>query len=191
MKPGVYSFTSMVGPENGPPTAISVGSFSGGGYKPRPGQEDPPKPPVQTSIKNPWVQVKFNQGVSQPFQVSSLTDLGKDPSVNNATRVLLDGEIPAWGEWSKTDSGEALFVITETQLLPGVKPPAQEPLPGYNVKLVSSTGKPPSSGESTDVFLIVAAAAAGLLALGVIGVFVVKRRKSNDEAPTASIDANS
>lgn len=191
MKPGVYSFTSMVGPENGPPTAISVGSFSGGGYKPRPGQEEPPKPPAQTSIKNPLVQVKFNQGVSQPFRVSSLTDLGQDPSVNNTTRVLLDGEIPAWGQWSKTDSGEALFVITETQLLPGIKPPAQEPLPGYNVKLVSSTGKSQSAGESKDVFVIVAASAAGLLALVAIGIVVVKRRKSAAQAPTEIIDANS
>lgn len=189
LNPGVYSFTSMVGPENGPPTNISVGSFSGGGYKPRPGQEAPPKPPAQNSIKNALVQVKFNQGTSQPFRVGTLVDLGQDASVNNSTRVLLDGEIPAWGQWSKTDSGEALFVISETQLLPGIKPPAQEPLPGYNVKLVSSTSKPTSAAASSRTYVIIAAAAAGVLALIAVVTVMFRRRKKSTDQPTELIDA--
>jgi hypothetical protein len=180
MKPGVYSFTSSTGPENGPPTNVAVGSFSGGGFKPRPGQEPPQKPPVRQAINNPLVQVKFTQGTSAPFRVTSLTDLGKDPSVNNLTRVLLDGEIPAWGEWGKTDKGEALFSITETQLLPGVKPPAQEPIPGYDIKLVSSTKKTQSWFESNKIIITIAGAAAGLLALIGVALVVLKRRKASN-----------
>jgi hypothetical protein len=179
MKPGVYSFTSSTGPQNGPPTNVAVGSFSGGGYKPRPGQQPPQKPPVRPAIKNPLVQVKFAQGVSEPFRVTSLTDLGKDPSVNNLTRVLLDGEIPAWGEWGKTDKGEALFSITETQLLPGVKPPAQEPIPGYDVKLVSASKKSQSWFESNRLIIVIAGAVAGLLALVGVAIVVLKRRKGS------------
>jgi len=180
MKPGVYSFTSMSGPEGAPPTNVSVGSFSGGGFKPRPGQQGPTKPPATTSIKNALVQVKFAQGTSEPFRVGSLTDLGKDSSMKNATRVLLDGEIPAWGDWSKNDKGEKLFVITETQLLPGVKPPAQEPLPGYNIKLAANQA-PKSWLESNKMLVTLAGAGAGLLALGGIGFLVFKRRKSAAE----------
>lgn len=181
MKPGTYSFTSMTGPEDGPPTNVSVGSFSGGGFKPRPGQAPPQKPPVHQSIKNALVQVKYAQGTSEPFHVTSLTDLGKDSSVNNLTRVLLDGEIPAWGEWGKNDKGEAMFSISETQLLPGVKPPAQDPLPGYDIKLVSSNKTSKSWLESNRIYVVVAGAVAGLLALIGVAVLVLRRRKGGDD----------
>jgi hypothetical protein len=190
MKPGVYSFTSMTGPENGPPTKVSVGSFSGGGYKPRPDQAPPAKPPVKTPMKNVLVQVKFTQGVSEPFKVSSLLDLGKDPSINNATRVLLNGEIPAWGEWSKNDKGEQQFIVTKTQLLPGVKPPGQEPLPGYDIKLIS-TQKSKSWLESNQTILVIGAVSAGLLAFigGALALFR-RRRRSADKQSENSTEAS-
>jgi hypothetical protein len=190
MKPGVYSFTSMTGPVNGPPTKVSVGSFSGGGYKPRPGQEPPMKPPASVAIKNALVQVKYAQGTSEPFRVSSLTDLGKDSSLKDATRVLLDGEIPAWGEWSTGGKGERMFVISETQLLPGVKPPSQEPLPGYNIKLVSTQKSVESHSwlESNRTLIVVGGAAAGLLAL--LGIaFTVLRRRRKEPSKADATDA--
>lgn len=109
--------------------------------------------------------------------MSSLTDLGKDPAVNNTTKVLLDEEVPAWGgQWSKTDKGDALFVINQTQLLPGIQRPAQEPLPGYNVKLTAAS-QSTSWIDKNRTVLISVAVAAGVLALAVVGFMVVSRRR--------------
>jgi hypothetical protein len=121
------------------------------------------------------VQVKFDRGSSAPFRVKTLTDLGSDPAVNGTTKVLLDGEIPAWGQWSKSDKGEPLFVINQTQLLPGVNPPAQEPLPGYNVQLTAA--EKPSWVERNKTVLISVSAGAGVLALAVVGFMLVSRRR--------------
>ncbi len=175
---GVYNFTSMTRSPNGKPTNVSVGSFSGGGFKPAPGQAPPQKPPALKTIKNALVQVKFTAGSSDPFRVSSLNDLGKDAAVSGATKVLLDGEVPAWGQWAKSAKGEDLFQITETQLLPGVKPPAQEPLPGYKVKLVASEHSTKSWFEENKTMLIGVAAGAGLLALAAVGFLVARRRRT-------------
>ena len=174
--PGVYSFTSMTGPPSAKPTTVSVGSFSGGGFQPKPGQAPPKKPAGIKTIKNALVQVKFASGTSDPFRVSMLNDLGKDSAVNNATKVLLDGEIPAWGQWTKTAKGENLFQITETQLLPGVKPPGQDPIPGYNVTLAASEHSM-NWFEKNKTLLIGVGAGAGVLALALIGVFVMRRRR--------------
>ena len=174
---GTYNFTAMTRPASGPATNLSVGSFSGGGYQPGPGQPPPTKPAPVNTKKNVLVQVKFDRGQSQPFRVSTLTDLGKDPAVNNATKVLLDEEVPAWGQWSKTDKGEALFVINQTQLLPGIQRPGQEPLPGYNVKLAASVVEPSSWIDRNRNVLIGVAVAAGVLALAVVGIMVVSRRR--------------
>ena len=178
--PGVYSFTSMTGPPSAKPTTVSVGSFSGGGFQPKPGQAPPKKPAGLKTIKNALVQVKFASGTSDPFRVSMLNDLGKDPAVNNATKVLLDGEIPAWGQWTKTAKGENLFQITETQLLPGVKPPGQDPIPGYKVTLVASEHST-NWFEKNKTLLIGVGAGAGVLALTLIGVFVLRRRRETAE----------
>ncbi|MEZ0358764.1 hypothetical protein [Mycobacterium sp. SA01] len=173
---GTYNFTAMTRPASGPATNLSVGSFSGGGYQPGPGQAPPQKPAPVNTQKNVLVQVKFDRGQSEPFRVTSLTDLGKDPAVNNATKVLLDEEVPAWGEWSKTDKGDALFVINQTQLLPGIQRPAQEPLPGYNVKLAAAS-KSTSWIDKNRTVLISVAVAGGVLALAVVGFMMVSRRR--------------
>jgi hypothetical protein len=174
---GTYNFTAMTRPPAGPATNLSVGSFSGGGYQPAPGQAPPQKPAPVNTQKNVLVQVKFDRGQSEPFRVKSLTDLGKDPAVNGATKVLLDEEVPAWGQWSKTDKGEALFVINQTQLLPGVQRPGQEPLPGYNVKLTAASQSTSWLARNKTV-LIGVAVAAGVLALAAVGFMVVSRRRS-------------
>lgn len=177
--PGVYSFTSMTRPASGPATNVAVGSFSGGGFKPAPGQAPPQKPAKLTTNKGALVQVKFDRGASEPFKVKSLTDLGPDATMKGATKVLLDGEIPSWGQWSTTAGGEKLFVINETQLLPGVNPPAQEPLPGYNVKLTSSS-KSTSWIAEHQTALIGAAVGAGVLALAAVGLIMARRRGGTD-----------
>ncbi|KAA0110762.1 hypothetical protein [Mycolicibacterium sp. P1-5] len=173
---GTYNFTAMTRPGAGPATNLSVGSFSGGGYQPAPGQAPPQKPAPVNTQKNVLVQVKFDRGQSEPFRVKSLTDLGKDPGNNNAVKVLLDEEVPAWGQWSKTDKGDAVFVINQTQLLPGIQRPGQEPLPGYNVKLTAASESTSWIARNKTV-LISVAVAAGVLALAVVGFMVVSRRR--------------
>ncbi|TGD88971.1 hypothetical protein BayCH28_06195 [Mycolicibacterium sp. CH28] len=174
---GVYSFTAMTRPESGPATNLSVGSFSGGGYQPAPGQAPPQKPARLDTKKNVLVQVKFDRGTSDPFRVKSLTDLGPDPAVNGAIKVLLDEEVPAWGQWSKTPQGEALFVINETQLLPGIKRPSQQPLPGYNVKLAAETQSTSWIADNKTVIIV----AVGVLVLGAVGFLLVSRRRPDAE----------
>ncbi|WP_319437170.1 hypothetical protein [Mycobacterium sp. RTGN5] len=175
---GVYNFTAMTRPASGPATNLSVGSFSGGGFEPAPGQA-PPQPPASLNTqKNVLVQVKFDRGTSAPFRVKTLTDLGADPAVNGTTKVLLDEEIPAWGQWSKTDKNEALFVINQTQTLPGINPPAQEPLPGYNVKLTAAaTAEKTSWVNKHKTLLISVAVGAGVLALAGVGFILLTRRR--------------
>jgi hypothetical protein len=174
---GVYNFTAMTRPASGPVSNVSVGSFSGGGYVPPAGQAPPQKPAALKTIKNALVQVKFTRGTSDPFRVGSLADLGKDPAVNGATKVLLDSEIPAWGDWSKNEKGEALFVITETALLPGINPPGQDPLPGYKVQL-SASQQSESWFERNQTVLIGVAVGAGVLALAIV-LFLLTRRRSS------------
>ena len=177
---GVYNFTSMTRPASGPASNVSVGSFSGGGFQPAPGQAPPQKPAGLKTIKNALVQVKFASGTSDPFRVSLLNDLGKDDAVSGATKVLLDGEVPAWGQWVKSGKGEDMFQITETQLLPGVKPPAQDPLPGYKIKLAAAQRSSTSWLDQNKTLLIGVGAGAGLLALAAIGFALARRRGSAD-----------
>ncbi|BBY59060.1 hypothetical protein [Mycolicibacterium sarraceniae] len=180
--PGVYSFTASTQQGSNPPTNISVGSFSGGGFKPAPGQAPPQKPAPLNITKNALVQITFDQGNSVPFRVRSLTDLGNDPAVGNTTRVLLDGEIPAWGKWSQDDKGEKLFQISRTQLLPGIDPPGQNPLPGYNIKLVAAQ-QPASWTQRHRTILVGGGVAAGVVVLaGVGGALVIRRRRTGGPA---------
>jgi outer membrane biosynthesis protein TonB len=177
-KPGVYSFTALTRSDPKTVATASVGSFSGGGYVPKPGQPPPPKPAALQSFENLLVQLQYAKGSSKPFRVKHLTDLGDDPAVG-ARRVLLDYEIPAWGQWSKTGSGERLFAISKTDLLPGLTSPSEGKLPGYNVQLAADQ-KPASASHSWGVWLWVAIAAAGVVGVGavIVAFLLVRRRKA-------------
>jgi hypothetical protein len=176
---GVYSFTGVTRPASGPPSTVSVGSFSGGGFKPAPGQAPPQKPARPKGFKNVLVRVSYASGKSEPFRVRSLDDLGKDPAMNGAQKVLLDGEIPAWGQWVKATNGEQMFEITETQLMPGVKPPGQDPLPGYKVQLTASET---SWFDRNKTLVLGVAVGSGVLALAAVALILVRRRGGGAEA---------
>ncbi|OBI76218.1 hypothetical protein [Mycobacterium sp. E740] len=169
---GVYSFTAVNRDSSGKPATVSTGSFSGGGYRPAPGQPPPAKPKPPTTFKNVLVQLKYNDGASKPFRVKTLADLGDDPSVGGR-RVLLDGETPAWGTWSKTGGGERLFEVTSTQQLPGLSKPSQSPLPGYQVQLANDEAAPAEKTWVTP--LVIVAAVAAVLAVGAVLFFVLRR----------------
>jgi hypothetical protein len=174
--PGVYSFTALtMSPDKKSVSTASVGSFSGGGYKPAPGQPPPAKPVSPNSFENVLVQLRYTEGNSKPFRVKKLYDLGDDPSVG-ARRVLLDGEVPAWGQWTKTSKGEQLFAINKTEQLPGLNPPSQGPLPGYKVDLVAREESTKHSVWS-NVWLWVGIAAAGVVVVGGIVFTVVTQRR--------------
>ncbi|MCV7299590.1 hypothetical protein H7J93_08080 [Mycobacterium barrassiae] len=119
---GVYPFTAVVASPSGPIRQVSVGSFTGGA----------PKPAPPAALKNVLVQLRYSTGISQPFRVKTLVDLGDDNTMG-ARRVLIDGVDTAWGQWSKNASGERQFEITKTLQLPGLAAPSEGPLPGYNV----------------------------------------------------------
>ncbi len=173
--PGVYSFTAVNRDPSGKPVTVSTGSFSGGGYRPGPGQPPPPKPQLPTTFKNVLVQLKYKDGESKPFRVKKLADLGDDPSVGGH-RVLLDDETPAWGTWTKTKGGERLFQVTSTQELPGLTQPSQGPLPGYQIQLTGDEAAAPA--ERTWVKpLAVVAAVTGVIAVGAVLYFVLQGRR--------------
>jgi hypothetical protein len=176
--PGVYSFTALTMKDPKTVATASVGSFSGGGYKPAPGQPPPAKPAAPKSFDNVLVQIRYAADSSKPFRVKKLYDLGDDPSVGGARRVLLDGEVPAWGQWTKTSSGEALFAITKTQELPGLNAPAEGPLPGYKVQLLANEHSAKHSVWD-GVWIWVGIAAAGVVVAGgiVFAVVTSRRRK--------------
>lgn len=173
--PGVYSFTAVNRDPSGKPVKVSTGSFSGGGYRPAPGQPPPPKPKPPTTFNNVLVQLEYKDGESKPFRVKKLADLGDDPSVGGH-RVLLDDETPAWGTWSKTAGGERLFLVTSTQQLPGITEPSQGPLPGYQVQLTTNEAAAPAERTWVKPMAIVAAAA-GAIAIGAVLYFVLSTRR--------------
>lgn len=176
--PGVYSFTALTMKDPKTVATASVGSFSGGGYKPAPGQPPPAKPAAPKSFDNVLVQIRYAAESSKPFRVKKLYDLGDDPSVGGARRVLLDGEVPAWGQWTKTSNGEALFAITKTQQLPGLNAPAEGPLPGYKVQLLANEHSAKHSVWD-GVWIWVGIAAAGVVVAGgiVFAVLTGRRRR--------------
>ncbi|AEV73983.1 hypothetical protein MycrhN_3463 [Mycolicibacterium rhodesiae NBB3] len=174
---GVYNFTAVNKDPSGKPVTVSTGSFTGGGYKPAPGQPPPAKPAPISTFKNVLVQLKYNDKLSKPFRVNTVADLGDDPSVGGH-RVLLDNETPVWGTWTKTAGGERLFEVTSTNQLPGLTQPSQGPVAGYQVQLTSSeqTTAAPAKKAWVKPVIIVGAIAA-VLVIGGIAFFLAGRRK--------------
>lgn len=127
---GVYGFTALTRSATGALTNVTVGSFTGGGYVPAKGQQRPTKPQTPPSKDNVLVRIAYANGISRPFRVKHLADLGDDAAVH-ARRVLIDGATSAWGRWTTAPGGEKEFDITMTLQLPGLAEPQQAPLPGY------------------------------------------------------------
>lgn len=194
--PGRYGFTSVVRGPQGGVSHVSVGSFTagGGGGHPAPGQgasapapstpapaSSAPAPassaPASQPQRNVWVQLNYSTGTSQPFRVGSLTDLGEDSAVG-ADRVLIDGSVSAWGEWSKNADGSAQFEVSKIEQLPGLTAPSEAPLPGYDVSLVSK-----ESSATTGVTKVLpwVALAAGALGLGSAGGALLMGRRRRAE----------
>lgn len=132
---GIYNFTGVRRSPSGALTNVSVGSFTGGGFVPAPGRPGPTKPVVPSASKNVLVRLQLANGISAPFRVRQLADLGDD-NVVHARRVLIDGATSAWGHWTRTAKGEREFDISKTLQLPGLTGPAQTALPGYKVVAV-------------------------------------------------------
>jgi len=68
-----------------------------------------------------------------------------------------------------------MFEITETQLMPGIKPPGQEPLPGYKIQLVNAESSTSWFNRNKTLMLGVAGGS-GVLALIAVAVLVLRRR---------------
>lgn len=172
-RPGVYSFTALVPNASGGVADVSVGSFSGGGYVPKPGQPRPPKPPALVSYPNVLVRFDLAGVQYDPVVVRKVVDLGDDPETGTR-KVLLDEETPAWGSWGQSDSGRREFTVTSTQSLPGLTAPSVSPPPGYKLTVTSS----PASSSGTSVLAWVALGLGVLAVLAVVLVVVlVKRRR--------------
>ena len=176
-RPGVYSFTAVVPNASGGVADVSVGSFSGGGYVPKPGQPPPPKPPALVSYPNVLVRFDLAGVQYDPVVVRKVVDLGDDPETGTR-RVLLDEETPAWGSWGQSDSGRREFTVTSTQSLPGLTAPSASPPPGYKLTVTSS----PASSSGTSVLAWVAL---GLGVLAVLAVLLVVIRVKRRPGPVA------
>ena len=173
---GVYNFTAVNKDPSGKPVTVSTGSFSGGGFKPAPGQPPPAKPVPPQTFKNVLVQLKYNDKLSKPFRVNTLADLGDDPSIGGH-RVLLDEETPVWGTWSKTSGGERLFEVTSTNQLPGLTQPSPGPVPGYQIQLTSSEETAAPAKKSWVKPVVIVGAVAGVLVIGGIVFLLAGRRR--------------
>lgn len=176
-KPGVYSFTAVVPNSSGGVANVSVGSFSGGGYVPKPGQPMPSKPPALVSYTNVLVRFDLSGVTYEPIVVKKVVDLGDDPETGTR-KVLLDEETPAWGSWGHTDSGKREFTVTSTQSLPGLTAPAASAPPGY--KLTATPASAPSSGTSTLAWVAIAFGAVAIIAVIAVVVTVTRRRKPEE-----------
>lgn len=168
--PGQYGFTSVVRTPQGGTSHVSVGSFTGGGGDSVPATGASAAQPQ----RNAWVQLNYSTGTSQPFRVGSVTDLGEDPAVGGH-RVLIDGSVSAWGEWSTNPDGTAQFEVTKTEQLPGLTAPSEAPLPGYDVSLVSKESETTSGVTKILPWVALAAGALGLGSAG--GALLMGRRR--------------
>ena len=163
------SFTVLRLNAFGVATDVAVGTMvAPGGYVPGPGSAPPPPPPPpEVPYDNVVVEVKYSNADLQAVRVPLIIDVGDDPSVGGARKVLLDGATPAWGAWTQTATGERQFEVYKTQQFPGMEAPTGG----------TSTGRLPAAGERerTHVssqhegcLLILAAAVVAMLVLGAI-----------------------
>lgn len=172
-RPGVYSFTALVPNASGGVADVSVGSFSGGGYVPNPGQPLPPKPPALVSYANVLVRFDLAGVQYDPVVVRKVVDLGDDPETG-ARKVLLDEETPAWGRWGQSDSGRREFTVTSTQSLPGLTAPSASAPPGYKLTVTSAPAS--SDGTSTLAWVALGLGVLAILAVALVVVLVKRRR---------------
>jgi hypothetical protein len=174
-KPGVYNFTALVPNGSGGVSNVSVGSFSGGGYVPKPGQPPPPKPATPTTYKNVVVRFALGDKNYKPIIVKSVTDLGDDPA-QKARKVLLDEETPAWGTWGQTKSGQRQFTVTLTDRLPGLTTPSADPPPGFQLAAAEqSTAQQKDDGGSILPWVGIGVGVVAIVA--VILVVVLSRKR--------------
>jgi hypothetical protein len=178
----VYNFTAAVVDAAAAPLDVAVGSFYGGGYDPNSGLPLPPPPPPPPYYENVPVRVRYSQADYQPFVVSQVVDVGNDPQ-EGEEKVLLDGATPAWGQWTQTDSGGRQFEVHKTQQLPGIDTPAEGPLPGnYQLTLANASQPLPASGFTTaEMVMIAAAIGVAVVAFGVVGFVLIRRRSQRLE----------
>ena len=172
-RPGVYSFTALVPNASGGVADVSVGSFSGGGYVPKPGQPPPPKPPALVSYPNVLVRFDLAGVRYDPVVVRKVVDVGDAPETGTR-KVLLDEETPAWGSWGQSESGRREFTVTSTQSLPGLTAPSASPPPGYKLTVTSSSA--PSSDTSALAWVALGLGVLAVLTV-VLVVVLVKRRR--------------
>lgn len=175
---GSYNFTALRLNPLGAPIDVAVGNFFGGGYFPGPGLPPPPPPPPVRTLTDVPVQVKYTSATYRPIVVRKLVDVGPDPAVGGAHKVLLDGVTPAWGEWKQNANGVPQFEVHQTQSFPGMEAPAEGPLPGdYDLQLMNESK--PTGLDAKDLTLIIAAAIVAAVGVGAIffTVFLGRRRR--------------
>lgn len=172
-----YSFTAIVTNTIDQAVNVAVGSFFGGGFFPGVGLPLPLPPPPLLNFANVPVQVRYPNATYEPFRVSKIVDVGRDPQFGEQ-KVLLDGVTPAWGEWKQSPSGERSFEVHKTQQFPGLDDPQPGPLPG-DYQLTLASDESPSGMNKRDVYLIAVAVACGALSIGavVLAVFMGRRRR--------------
>lgn len=175
---GSYNFTALRLNPLGLPIDVAVGNFFGGGYFPGPGLPPPPPPPPVRTLTDVPVQVKYTNATYRPIVVRKVVDVGPDPAVGGAHKVLLDGATPAWGEWKQNDSGVPQFEVHQTQSFPGMEAPAEGPLPGdYDLQLVSDSVPTGFSGKDITLIIVAAIVAAGGVGAIFMTVFRGRRRR--------------
>ena len=173
-----YSFTALVPNAVNRGVDVAVGSFFGGGYLPGVGMPPPLPPPPLVNYANVPVQVRYSNATYEPFRVAKIVDVGDDPQYGGR-KVLLDGNTPAWGQWTQTPSGERSFEVHATQQFPGLDDPREGPLPGdYQLTLASEDASSPMT--TRDVYLTAVAVTCGALSIGAVALSVLigRRRRS-------------
>lgn len=172
---GVYSFTALVPDPAGRVANVSVGSFSGGGYVPEPGQPAPAKPAIPTTYQNVLVSFALEGKKYKPVIVKEVVDLGEDQALS-FHKVLLDAETPAWGVWGTTQSGRRSFTVSLTDRLPGLTTPTADQPAGYQLETEGLTTAPTEDSQMS-VLPWIGAGLGGAAVIAVVLVLVIGRRR--------------